>query len=462
MWPNDLEKHAAFKASARKHVLMMTPHGIHSWDVQPGLPDTGGQNIFVNQLSDELARRGYRITIINRGGYPHPITERRRTGIDYKDEHQRIFYIPDEYQVFLKKEAIAPRVPHMAMQLRSFMEAHELPVDLIISHYWDGAALGSWYSRMARVKVQHFWIPHSLGAVKKRNVPPEQWERLRIDERIRLERDLFRHLDAVVATSDTIRRSLREDYDYEGPVHFLPPCIDPERYRPQALPPDDEVWDFLGRRTGLPPEEVRKRQIVTEISRTDETKRKDVLIEAFAQIGDEVPNSLLVVSIEDHRKFLAGELKLLLQNKKLAKRVAVVGSVQDWLPKLYAATDVYCTPSVMEGFGMSAQEAAATGVPIVASDKVPFATEYLLGQNVEEIQINGNERVIRRGAGAIVVPANDVEGFTTALSTLLRNDELRRSMGRQAHEITVPYFTWEERVGELLEKLNLEPVDATS
>jgi hypothetical protein len=39
------EKHKAFIASPRKHVLMITNHGIHQWKVIPGLPDTGGPSV---------------------------------------------------------------------------------------------------------------------------------------------------------------------------------------------------------------------------------------------------------------------------------------------------------------------------------------------------------------------------------------------------------------------------------
>ena len=52
---------------------------------------------------------------------------------------------------------------------------------------------------------------------------------------------------------------------------------------------------------------------------------------------------------------------------------------------LYNATSVYCTPSVMEGFGMSAQEAAATARPVVASNLVPFVCEYLVGRPGDDV-----------------------------------------------------------------------------
>lgn len=55
---------------------MITNHGVHEWQVVPGLPDTGGQNVHVNQFTEALIDLGYRVTIVTRGGYPHPVTGR--------------------------------------------------------------------------------------------------------------------------------------------------------------------------------------------------------------------------------------------------------------------------------------------------------------------------------------------------------------------------------------------------
>ena len=87
--------HTEFISSNRSHVLMLTTHGIHQWRVIPGLQDTGGQNVFVNDFADELAQRGYKVTIVNRGGYKHPETGKLQSGIDYKNQYQRIVYLDD-------------------------------------------------------------------------------------------------------------------------------------------------------------------------------------------------------------------------------------------------------------------------------------------------------------------------------------------------------------------------------
>jgi mannosylfructose-phosphate synthase len=451
------ENHAAFLASPRKHVLMITNHGIHQWEVVPGLPDTGGQNVFVNQFTQALAKLDYKITIVNRGGYTHPVTGEWHAGLRYKDEYQRIMYLEDGVTEFVRKEDMDAQIPALVESLKSFLDAEGLGIDLILSHYWDAAKIGVLYNRSRPARAKHVWVPHSLGAIKKRNVSPERWAELRIDERIANEKRLITELDGIAATSSTIKGALREDYGYTTPSLFLPPCVDTDRYHQRDVPDEDRVWVFLSQRSGTSPGEVRGRKIVTEISRTDTTKRKDVLIKAFAKARGRVPNSLLVVSIDDSQEELAGDLKHLINTLDLGGHVAVVGSVWELLPTLYAITDIYCTPSVMEGFGMSAQEAAATGVPVIASHLVPFVTEHLLGADVQEVRFEESKAPLKLGKGAIAVQADDVDGFAHALEMLLSNDEVRKTMGQNAYHITVPYFTWGNMVTVFLDEIGVNP-----
>jgi mannosylfructose-phosphate synthase len=448
--------HRAFLESSREHVLMITNHGIHQWHIIPGLPDTGGQNVFVNQFTATLAKLGFRVTVANRGGYPHPVTGQPRRGLHYQDEYQRILYLEDDVGQFVRKEDMNACIPALVGFLSAFLGAEGTPVDLVISHYWDGARVGALYNQSREERVTHVWVPHSLGAIKKRNVPPARWPELRIDERIAIEEALVRQVDAIAATSPIISEALEEDYGYAREPLFLPPCVDTDRYHPRDVAGDHAIWSFLGERAGTSPKDVRGRRIVTEISRTDTTKRKDVLLEAFARARDGVPDSLLVVSIDEKEEELSGELTNLMRTLDLQGSVAPVGTIWDRLPMVYAVTDVYCTPSIMEGFGMSAQEAAATGVPIVASDRVPFATEYLLGKSPDEIFVEGSDRPLKVGEGVVVVPADHVDGFADALGMLLLDDERRKAMGKRALELTVPAFTWQKRVSDFLDALDLE------
>jgi mannosylfructose-phosphate synthase len=449
----------SFTDRSRTHVLMITNHGVHEWSVVPGLPDTGGQNVYVNQFTEALIAQGYRITIVNRGGYPHPVTGEPQVGERFHPGgHARILYLEDGRAEFVRKEDMAEQIPALAMDLDRRLREDGDRYDVIISHYWDAGVLGAALNDRQPQPAPHVWVPHSLGALKKRNMDPSTWEGLRIDERIAQEKDLLGRIDGGVATSTAIRDSFRDDYGFEARF-FLPPCVDTGRYAPGTGDDCDHVWDFLAARSAHSANELRRRPIVTEISRTDRTKRKDVLIRAFAAARRHVAGAVLVVALDERAGEPYDEAMDLIQKLDLERDVIVLGSVWDILPCVYRVTTVYCTPSVMEGFGMSAQEAAATAKPVVSSDLVPFAVEYLLGADPRPVSIDGDDpkRRLLTGAGAIVVPADDVEGFAKALTTLLADPTMARDMGYRALGITVPYFTWENRTRDLLGALGLSP-----
>ena len=126
------------------HILQITNHGMHQWEVVPGLPDTGGQNIFVNMFSDALADLGFDITIVNRGGYPDPISGQLRRGIDRKDEHQRILYIEDgleEEKVNTKHYAIM--FTAALKDLSDFLGPEKrIPVDIPTEIDWEAYFVG--------------------------------------------------------------------------------------------------------------------------------------------------------------------------------------------------------------------------------------------------------------------------------------------------------------------------------
>lgn len=451
---NYKKAHQSFHDSKRPHILMITNHGVHEWNVVPGLQDTGGQNVFVNQFSEALVKQGFRVTTVNRGGYRHPVRGQWQRGYSYKDQHQRIYYLEDERCELVPKEDMHEQIPRLTEVLCKWVEQEAIPINLIISHYWDAAAIGVLYNQSREEKVKHYWVPHSLGSLKKRNVSQQFWDLLRIEERIAAEKGFINKLDGVAATSSLIQKSLVEDYKYSGTYLFLPPCVDTERYHPRSLPRSADIWGFLSKQSGLTRQEIQSCDIITEISRTDSTKGKDVLIRAFSDVHGRVPNSLLVVSIDSSRDELAAELTDQIRNSQAREHIIVVGSIWDILPDLYAVSDIYCTPARQEGFGMSAQEAAATSVPVVASNRVPFVEEYLLSEKVEELQY-GNEasQVARRGKGAIQVPVDDVAGFSYAIELLLSDEKLRKEMGKNAYNITVPYFTWENMVKRFLEAI---------
>ncbi len=434
---------------------MLTNHGVHEWQITAGLPDTGGQNIFVNQFTDNLVKKGYKVTIANRGGYPHPVQGNINQGLHYKNDSQRLLYLEDEKKLFVSKEDMSDHIQPLANFLVDFFSQEEDQIDMIISHYWDAGCIAAAFLQHWNTPIKHIWVPHSLGIIKKQNVLQEQWASLRIDERIQFETELIKQVDGIAATSSLIKISLTK-MDYSGPILWLPPCVDVDRYFPDRIDSNDPIWDFLSHCSGQTPEIIQNSTIITEISRTDTTKRKDILIKAFASVLPFYPDTFMIISINKNKSEIADDLINLIKDIGIENRIAIVGSIWDILPKIYQVSDIYCTPSIMEGFGMSAQEAAASQVPVIASHLVPFATEYLLDEKSRKtLQKTSSPFKPIVGEGAIIVEADDIDGFADSLQILLEDDARRDQMGKNAFQSTIPQFTWDHIVRDFLTETGL-------
>jgi glycosyltransferase involved in cell wall biosynthesis len=81
---------------------------------------------------------------------------------------------------------------------------------------------------------------------------------------------------------------------------------------------------------------------------------------------------------------------------------------------LWRGADLFVMPTRHEAFGMVFQEAAAAGIPSIATD------------------INAVPEIVQNGVGGILVPPGDAPALVAALRTLVDAPDLRRRMGAAA------------------------------
>jgi glycosyltransferase involved in cell wall biosynthesis len=142
------------------------------------------------------------------------------------------------------------------------------------------------------------------------------------------------------------------------------------------------------------------------VGRLEVGKGVDVLVNAMR----EVRGTLVLIG----SGLLEGELRA-----SAGERVRVVGPLQrDELPPWYAAADVFVLPSRSEPWGMVLNEAAAAGLPLVATEAVGAAHD-----------------LIEPGGNGCRVPADDAEALAQALRALEADAELRRVYGERSREV---------------------------
>ncbi|MEM2909106.1 MAG: glycosyltransferase family 4 protein [Candidatus Bilamarchaeaceae archaeon] len=121
---------------------------------------------------------------------------------------------------------------------------------------------------------------------------------------------------------------------------------------------------------------------------------------------------------------LENELKALAK-KEGVDVIFVTKTVSDEeLVDLINLADVFVLPSLYETFGMAVLEAMACGKAVVASN------------------VHGLPEVI--GDAGLTVTPRDVEGLRSAITLLLDDEKLRRSMERRARERAEKYFSWDK------------------
>ena len=83
--------------------------------------------------------------------------------------------------------------------------------------------------------------------------------------------------------------------------------------------------------------------------------------------------------------------------------------------RLYGGFDLFALPSYREGFPRAAMEAAASGLPIVATN------------------IRGCRQVVEDGRTGLLIPVADTSALVTAIERLANDSDLRHRMGEAAH-----------------------------
>ena len=449
------EKHKKFNKSRRRHILIITNHGCHSPIIKV-TTDTGGQNFYVNDLCKALLKLGYKVTILNRGGYKHPTTGVLHKGVVYYDDvwkrngiYCRIVYLEDGINKFIPKEQLT--YDNLQKEKRFFFKiVKKINIDLrniyfISSHYWDAGVLGIFIDDELKKKLgfslPHIWTPHSLGILKKKNyknAPEDVVKALNFPFRIKNEKKIISTVDGVVSTSSKIHKTLTK-YGSKIKNHFwFPPGVDVKLFKPRKLRRCKNgikvLKDALKLKRNQLINLITNKVLFLEVSRTAKSKQKDLVLKSFSRIKSK--DSALLAMTVDKEPGLYEEILELYKRLKNRENIVILDRflTKEEISEIFSLADVYVTASLMEGWGMAVQEAAASKCAIISSKFVPFVTEVLKDN-------------------AFIVNKNSPRLYAEKMDILIEEPNLRKRLASKCYKIVKKHYSWYALTTKLIKKM---------
>jgi D-inositol-3-phosphate glycosyltransferase len=369
---------------------------------QPGTGDAGGMNVYVVELSKQLAGLGIEVDVFTRAtASVLPARVELLPGVTVRN------VAAGPYEGLTKNELPAQLCAFARAVLRA--EAIHEPgwYDVIHSHYWLSGQVGLLARDRWAVPLVH--TMHTMAKVKNASLAeddvPEPPARLLGEEQV------VEAADRLLANTDDEARELIELYGAQpAKVGVVNPGVDLELFSPGEQAAARQA-------VGLPADAV----VLAFVGRIQPLKAPDLLIRAAARMVERDPGlrERLVVAIiggpsgngMEHPEAHADLARALgiddvTQFVKPMERARLA----DW----YRAASVVCVPSYSESFGLVALEAQACGTPVVAA------------------AVGGLSTAVVDGRTGYLVRGHRVDDFADALARIATDPATRESMSHAA------------------------------
>lgn len=413
---------------------MVSTHGYVAAEPPLGAADTGGQVVYVLELSKKLAQLGYEVDIWTRRFEAQPAEEPSHPGV-------RVIRVPCGGDEFIPKEYLHQSLDEWCRAALARIAVEGLEYEFVNSHYWDGGVAGQALAHA--LGTPHVHTPHSLGLWKQRQMLTDypagaaQFEKTyNFEERNRTETRLYREADVVVATTPDQVDLLLGDYAVPSDkLRMIPPGYDDTRFFPVGASTRELARQKLG----------FEGKVVLSLGRIARNKGYDLLIRAFAEVVAREPDTRLVLAIGGERlepaeEQILGACRALASELGVSERVSFTGFVPDEnLAELYRAADVFVLSSRYEPFGMTAVEAMACGTPTVVTTH------------------GGLFRTLRFGISGLFADTFDAMDLGITILKPLRHPPLAERLSRYGAETARSLFTWTGVAQQLLNALEQGP-----
>lgn len=254
---------------------------------------------------------------------------------------------------------------------------------------------------------------YAVKAVRKLKIPVV-WH-VRIPHRdILLDGFLARWSSAIIVVSQAVKD--RFDWLKGNKVNVIYNGVDVQKFSPAS--PGGEIR----RKFGLGDSDM----VIGTAGRLSSEKGLECLIlaaQSLVKAHSDIKFLIIGDGNEKYRRFLQDKIKGL----KLESNFIFTGFCED-VSEIMRVLDIFCLPSLTEGFNRTLLEAMACGLPVVATS------------------VGGNVEIVKNEVNGLLVPSGNVESLKVAIEELLKKKERAKKMGLEGQKTIRENFDIETNV----------------
>ena len=421
------------------YIQLYSPHGLIRYtDPEIGRDkDTGGQVKYVLELLENLSKHPQvrKVDLFTRRIIDRRVSATYEKEIEVVNDKARIIRMACGGNTYRAKEALWEHLDEFIDKTIRFIDEEADFPDVVHGHYADGNYLAGQISEI-------FGIPflatgHSLGKNKKNILLQEGMsaekieDKFKMERRIAVEESMLKNADRIVVSTQHIIDTQYGLYDNVKAAKFevIPPGVNDELFYPFYR------LDMPAFKMSIEQEQAMYRinsdierflfnpakPLILSIGRADKRKNFEAIIQCYGQDKELQAMANLAIfagvrkdisTMPEDEKDILTNLLLLLDKYDLYGKMAIPKKNDPKLevPEIYRIAarkkGVFVNATPGENFGLTIVEAAACGLPIIASPT------------------GGPKEILEQCGNGLLVDVEDPAAIATALKEIISDGQL--------------------------------------
>ena len=427
------------------YIAMISLHGlVTGTDIELGRDaDTGGQIKYVVDLAKSLSSipEVGRVDLFTRQVFDKRVDPRYAEPLEQLEDKSFLVRIPCGPRRYLRKEKLWPYIELFADNMLSHFKNSGRVPDVIHGHYADAGLIAS---RLAAILgIPMIFTGHSLGRSKKERLMEQGYSEEQLENKYQLHKRIEAEevaLDSAQLVITSTKQEHHEQYavyaNYKKSLtKVIPPGVLLTDFSPpKRLGPRPPVYREIARFLEKP-----EKPMILAISRPDERKNVGSLVEAYGESRElqDLANLVLILGNRDRILKLdkgagnvLGRLLFAVDDYDLYGKIAYPKTHNtDDVPDIYRlaarSKGVFVNPALTEPFGLTIIEAAASGLPMVAT------------------RDGGPSEILEKCKNGLLVDPLNKKDITASLIEVLTNKKQWSTWSKNGIRLSAKNYTWE-------------------